>query len=117
MKRWIICIGLVIGCAATTRVATPPSTPQPLAAAPATEQAADEPLVTEAMRDFSRLERVYFEFNRSRLTPAARETLAENAETLKALPEVVIEIQGHADERGTAEYNLARSESGEPGLS
>ncbi|MFQ5849259.1 MAG: peptidoglycan-associated lipoprotein Pal [Candidatus Binatia bacterium] len=53
------------------------------------------------------LKDIYFEFDRYTLRSDARVTLEANAEWLKANPSVRIEIEGHADERGTNEYNLA----------
>lgn len=53
------------------------------------------------------LQNIYFEFDRYDLTPEALQTLADNARVLKAHPEARIVIEGHCDERGTVEYNLA----------
>ena len=53
------------------------------------------------------LENVYFDFDQHHLKPAARETLAGHAQVLKQHPEVPVVIEGHCDERGTIEYNLA----------
>ena len=53
------------------------------------------------------LQNVYFEFDRYDLTPEALQTLADNARVLKAHPEARIVVEGHCDERGTVEYNLA----------
>ena len=53
------------------------------------------------------LEDVYFEFDKSRLTPETRETLKKHAKWLKEHPTVKILIEGHCDERGTEQYNLA----------
>ena len=52
-------------------------------------------------------DRVFFAFDRSDLSEAARATLNKQAEWLKTYPAVTIRIEGHADERGTREYNLA----------
>lgn len=54
-------------------------------------------------------ERVLFGFDRSDLTPAAREILSAKAEILRAVPTLTLRIEGHADERGSDEYNLALS--------
>ena len=54
-----------------------------------------------------RLETVYFEFDRSGLTEQARAALDRNAEFLVANPAINVRIEGHCDERGTIEYNLA----------
>jgi peptidoglycan-associated lipoprotein len=53
------------------------------------------------------LEVVYFEFDRSGLTEQARAALDRNAEFLRANPGLRTRIEGHCDERGTVEYNLA----------
>ncbi|MBI4489015.1 MAG: peptidoglycan-associated lipoprotein Pal [Deltaproteobacteria bacterium] len=55
----------------------------------------------------SPLKDIYFEFDRYDLRADARVTLKANAEWLKANPSARAEIEGHADERGTNEYNLA----------
>lgn len=53
---------------------------------------------------------IYFDFDRSELKPEARETLQRKAEVLRTYPEIRIRIEGHCDERGTVEYNLALGE-------
>ena len=55
-------------------------------------------------------ERIYFDFDRSDLKPAARETLQRKGETLRQWAALGVIIEGHADERGTIEYNLALGE-------
>jgi len=56
------------------------------------------------------LKLVYFDFDSYDLRPDARATLTENAELIKQVPGVIIQIEGHCDERGTQEYNLALGE-------
>lgn len=53
------------------------------------------------------LDDVYFEFDRYVVTDAARAVLARHAEWLKARPAAKVTVEGHCDERGTTEYNLA----------
>src|SRR5919108_2732283 len=53
------------------------------------------------------LKEVYFDFDRYDLRRDARETLKANWEWLKANPAAQVQIEGHCDERGTTEYNLA----------
>jgi peptidoglycan-associated lipoprotein len=53
------------------------------------------------------LQNVYFDFDKYDLTSEALQTLADNARVLKAYPDARIVIEGHCDERGTVEYNLA----------
>lgn len=55
-------------------------------------------------------DRVFFAFDRSDITPEARRTLERQAEWLKRYPNVTVTIEGHCDERGTREYNLALGE-------
>ncbi len=55
----------------------------------------------------SPLKDVFFEFDRYDLSADARAVLRANADWLKTNPAVRIEIEGHCDERGTNEYNLA----------
>lgn len=55
-------------------------------------------------------DRVHFELDRYELTPEAQATLGQQAALLQSYPQVVVTIEGHADERGTREYNLALGE-------
>ena len=50
---------------------------------------------------------IYFDFDSFALNADARATLKTNADWLKANPASTVEIEGHCDERGTTEYNLA----------
>jgi peptidoglycan-associated lipoprotein len=52
-------------------------------------------------------ENVYFGFDDSTLTKKAREVLSAKADWLRSHPDVTVVIEGHADERGTKEYNMA----------
>ena len=54
------------------------------------------------------LETVYFDFDKSDLRQDARDILSKNAEALlKSVPDAKVKIEGHCDERGSDEYNLA----------
>lgn len=53
---------------------------------------------------------VYFDYDESGLTDDTRDKLARNADLLKSNPQFLITIEGHADSRGTNEYNLALGE-------
>ncbi len=55
-------------------------------------------------------DRVFFDFDKYNLRPDARATLEKQAAWLKRYPSVGIVVEGHADERGTREYNLALGE-------
>jgi peptidoglycan-associated lipoprotein len=52
-------------------------------------------------------DRVFFEDNSTQLTSTAQATLDKQAQWLNRYPRYQITIEGHADERGTREYNLA----------
>ena len=55
-------------------------------------------------------DRVFFATNKTSLTTAARETLRKQATYLRKNKNLNVTIEGHADERGTREYNLALGE-------
>jgi peptidoglycan-associated lipoprotein len=52
-------------------------------------------------------EDIYFEFDKSTLTPAAQDNLLQKAAWLRENTDVTVTIEGHCDDRGTNEYNLA----------
>jgi peptidoglycan-associated lipoprotein len=55
-------------------------------------------------------DRVFFAFDRSDISPEARQILERQAQWLQRYPNVNVQIQGHCDKRGTEEYNLALGE-------
>ena len=58
----------------------------------------------------STLRTVYFDFDNYSLSPDAQSSIDYNAEVLKRYPNLMVIVEGHCDERGTAEYNLALGE-------
>jgi peptidoglycan-associated lipoprotein len=54
-------------------------------------------------------DRIYFIVDQTQLTPEARDTLTKQAEWLNQYKDVTIQVEGHADERGTREYNISLS--------
>ena len=91
----------------STQASTAPSSPSTSGVVRSTPQGV-QPGSTE---DFVRVgDRVFFDFDRYDLRSDARQTLEKQAIWLKQYPSVVITIQGHTDERGTREYNLALGE-------
>ena len=56
------------------------------------------------------LQTVYFEFDKANIGDDFKATLARNYEWIKQNPTVKVQLEGHADERGTNEYNLALGE-------
>ena len=67
-----------------------------------------EKLIIERIKE---LETIYFDFDSYALRDDARDSLKRNSEKIKQLPaDVIIQIEGHCDERGTQEYNFALGE-------
>lgn len=69
------------------------------------------PIDAQSLEFFSEVvgDRVFFLVDQSTLTPQAMATLDAQANWLKQYPAAVITIEGHADEQGTREYNIALS--------
>jgi peptidoglycan-associated lipoprotein len=76
------------------------------------ESAAPDTLqpVTNAAELKAELEKIYFDFDGYALSQTARDTLIKNSANLKKDPAVIVQIEGHCDERGSNEYNLALGE-------
>lgn len=70
----------------------------------------DMQIVNEELRRRGFSPDVYFAFDESALTDDSRGKLSRNADLLKAQTRLNLTIEGHCDERGTAEYNLALGE-------
>ena len=91
---------------------TPPP-PPPAASAPMPQVATPAPPVLPRVSEFAanaNLKDVYFDFDKYDVRPDAARILDANATWLKANPGNLVLIEGHCDERGTAEYNLALGE-------
>ena len=63
-----------------------------------------------AARNMFLTEDIYFEFDKSSLDSMAQDVLSRKSDWMRDNPDVVISIEGHCDERGTNEYNLALGE-------
>jgi len=63
-----------------------------------------------AARNMFLSEDIYFEFDKSSLDSMAQDVLSRKSDWMRDNPDVVISIEGHCDERGTNEYNLALGE-------
>lgn len=112
-------IGLLLGAAACASNDELPPTPPPQAPAPTPAPApTDTGAVTNAVtpgsvEDFRRQvgsDTVYFAYDSSSLDGEARDTLAKQAAWLVQYPNVRVTLEGHTDERGTRDYNLALGE-------
>jgi len=98
---------LLAGCPKKPEVAT--GAPRAEAPAPVPE-ARPEPAPPAPAPAKEPLQDVFFDFDKSTLRDDARKSLNENIQWLKATPAVQIRVEGHCDERGTNEYNLALGE-------
>ncbi len=81
----------------------PSVTPAP-APAPAPPPAPKEFVVTDALKD------IHFDFDKYDIRPGDAKILDATTQWIKANPKYLVLIEGHADERGTNEYNLALGE-------
>ncbi|MFZ5609571.1 MAG: peptidoglycan-associated lipoprotein Pal [Pseudomonadota bacterium] len=112
----LACVGFVAACS-KPKEAPPPPPPPPAEQAPTVERDTIEQREVlppaGSIADLVRVvgtDRVFFAFDSAELSPQARETLRKGAEWLRANASVALMIEGHADERGTREYNLALGE-------
>ena len=71
------------------------------------EAARKEAAAREAALMASKLESVLFEFDQWSIREDQKEVMVKNGAWLKANPNTKVRLEGHCDERGTAEYNLA----------
>lgn len=91
----------------------PPPPPAPPPATPARTPTEDEIFASKSLDDLNRekpLGDVFFALDEFQLDDAARPVLQKDADWLKRWTSTKIMIEGHADSRGTAEYNLALGE-------
>jgi peptidoglycan-associated lipoprotein len=91
-----------------TGVPTPP-TPVPEDTRVPPEPSVEDPLKVsdiDKINQNSPFQPVFFAYDSTEVDAAGQQALTGNAAILKKYPEWVITIEGHADERGTAEYNL-----------
>ena len=92
-----------------------PTPPEPIAE-PTTvppEPITEDPLAVsdiDKINQNSPFQPVFFAYDSAEIDPAGQQVLDANAQVLKKYADWVITIEGHADERGTAEYNLALGE-------
>jgi peptidoglycan-associated lipoprotein len=87
------------------------ATPEPVVVEEPKEEVVVEEEVVVApeprISDMVMQEDIYFDFDKSILTPAAQDNLMQKAEWMRENPDAMVTIEGHCDDRGTNEYNLA----------
>jgi peptidoglycan-associated lipoprotein len=99
----------------TANTARPPAPPEPVAEPTIVppEPVPSDSIASASLDDLNRsspLKAVFFEFDSNEISASAQAVLNENATVLKRYPNWTVTIEGHCDERGTAEYNLALGE-------
>ena len=99
---------LLVACSSPPPEAPPPASP----GGPGSGGIGSRNIVPGSQQDLeaSAGDRIFFAFDRSDISPEAREILARQADWLRRYPNVSVTIEGHCDERGTREYNLALGE-------
>ena len=88
----------------------PAPAPPPVAVAPPPAPAPAPPPPPAEYMPNAALKDVYFDFDKSNIRPGDAKILDASATYLKANPNQLVLIEGHCDERGTIEYNLALGE-------
>ena len=99
------------GSTAGTRPPAPPTPvtePQPVPVEPAADTLSGRDL--DDINKNSPFQPVFFGYDQSEISAEGQQALNANADIMKKYATWVITIEGHADERGTAEYNLALGE-------
>jgi peptidoglycan-associated lipoprotein len=113
-KKWIflalllVIPGLMFTVSCQKKVVD--ATPKPVAEEkeePKEEVVVKEEVTVYKVPDMVMQEDIYFEFDKSTLTPAAQDNLLQKAEWLRENPDATVTIEGNCDDRGTSEYNLA----------
>lgn len=93
------------GCAKKTKTTTDPDLKKGVAA-PEVAKGLPSP---DEKKELA-LKRVHFEFDEASITSSAKPVLDENAKILKEKTDLKVRVEGHCDERGSTQYNLALSE-------
>jgi peptidoglycan-associated lipoprotein len=96
--------------AAPPTPAAPAPAPAPVAPAPVAPPTAVTPAPPKEYKANDALKPIYFAFDKSDIRPGDAKVLDATAAYLKANPNQLVLIEGHCDERGTNEYNLALGE-------
>jgi peptidoglycan-associated lipoprotein len=95
----------------TVRAAPPEPVREPVIVPP--EPILEDDIASRSLDDLNRdspLRPAFFEFDSAEISPDIRRVLDANAALLARYPAWAVTIEGHADERGTPEYNLALGE-------
>jgi len=90
-----------------------PPSPPPIPLEPNAPAVPEDELSTRTLEEINRespLEPIFFQYDSSELDDPARRVIQQNVDVLGTNPTWVVTVEGHCDERGTPEYNLALGE-------
>ena len=90
-----------------TQVDEPPPLPEPTDDITEDQLPSDLVELNRFVSERGLISDVYFDYDAAALSDQARDTLAQNAGWMREHPEYTFTVEGHADERGTNDYNLA----------
>jgi peptidoglycan-associated lipoprotein len=112
MPAKIIGLAVVLCLLAACVAAPPPPPPPPLGPVGPPGGIGASAFAPGSQQDLAATagDRVFFAFDRSDINAEGQQTLERQAAWLQRYPNVVVRIEGHCDERGTREYNLALGE-------
>ena len=96
-----------LACKKPVQETPPPVTVEPEPVVVEEPNQAPSKLPPEVLQLVQNFQKVYFELDQSILSEDGEQALGQNVQILQENPNIRIEIQGHADQRGTTEYNLA----------
>lgn len=102
-----------LGTSTGTPAPPPPAPPEPVSEPVVVPSMPEDAVASRSLDELNRdspLKPVFYDLDSADLSQTAQQTLQENAGVLKKYGTWQITIEGHCDERGTAEYNLALGE-------
>ena len=111
-----LALALMAGCASqSTQESEPAPAPAPVVstasatpqATPATAPRGTSTGFTARTASMPQARSIYYEYDKSEIKPDDVKTIDAHAQYLRAHPDVKVKVEGNADERGSAEYNLA----------
>lgn len=124
----LLCAGLVFACKSAPTAEAPVTAPPAFESAPAPAEKVDEtagfkeaapqaePMresdlsLSEKLNAQGILKRVHYDFDKYDLRPDAVRALGDNGARIREYAQFKVRVEGHCDERGTVEYNLALGE-------
>jgi peptidoglycan-associated lipoprotein len=117
----LVATSAIFGCGKKPPKAAPPPPVAPQTPPPAPQPARDvvpqpsdydriKAMSSDEIEKLGLLAEIHFDFDRSDIREGDRQILAQNAEVLKKFDFLKITVEGHCDERGSVEYNLALGE-------